>query len=406
MSFIPPNSRLQLSDTSGNINNKGVVGSNTTAPYLSTFPTTNTGTSQGTYLHLGVDGQNNLRTDFLNASGTSTGGFNFWTSNSTQSPQELAQISTDGILVDTQFKADNGACYIQTTPRQLKLMDTTGITDQEIRITDGTTTNIQTKGNIALSDGFYYNTNIDFTGFQSAQGDPVIGALGVMRADTHNILISDGDEGDIRSLSRIQPPTFLAGKGLEVFNFATGGKITGVAQSNNASLSCSTIDETIYGKLDKTSLVFNDGTINRASLNSATPTLTLNDGTNTSVLSTTQLLFNGVPVSGSPASASVLNFNIDGDPHSIIVVNIDGATQLTTYSNFVISSGGEDQYVLNFPINITNSSQITATYYSQSQKMFHSVDVFYTSSTITLQAQTTRFVVGLNTFYLSGIIFS
>jgi hypothetical protein len=97
MSFIPSNSILQLSDTSGNINNKGVVGSNTTAPYLSTFPTTNTGTSQGTYLHLGVDGQSNLRTDFLNASGTSSGGFNFWTSNSTQAPQELAQITELGI---------------------------------------------------------------------------------------------------------------------------------------------------------------------------------------------------------------------------------------------------------------------------------------------------------------------
>ena len=282
-------------------------------------------------------------------------------------------------------------------------MDTTGITDQEFRITDGTTTNVQTKGNIAISDGFY-NTNIDFTGFQSAQGDAVLGTLGVMTANTHNVLIQDGDGEDIRSLSRIQPPTFLAGKGLEVFNFETGGRITGVAQSDNASLSCSTIDETIYGTLDKTSLVFNDGTINRANLNSATPTLTLTDGTNTSVLSTTQLTFNGVPVSGSPASASTFNFNIDGDPYSVPVVSIDGAIQFTSSSTFSFYSTSIQTYTLNCSTIIPNDAVITATYFFQNT--FHSIDVSINPTYIDLTAQTAYFPIGFITFYLSGIIFS
>lgn len=639
MSFIPPNSRLQLSDTTGNINNKGVVGSNTKAPYLSTFPTTNTGTSQGTYLHLGVDGQSNLRTDLLNASGTSSGGFNFWTSNSTQAPQELAQITTDGVAVqrnqgvnqllicpfvvgsntttiiftqniasllpiDTPvqiipyagdpansqppsnpaFLQYNTTYYVIYSPSNLIFLSTTlggdpdidvsglagfciakvitlgqqnqaflnsnsltlmngeaqsvltptsltlnngqqilpyntqgtstgsfvftngttfdtitsiggnppltidadglqvhtalnmnndyitnlqsiqnnspnnvldiytnwnqdaGTWDAEIfmngqgilidlnsqdqswnfdtagtitqqssvgsitnwtlspttlSFTDGTNTGNYAKtsssltdgtntintqpnqilvsntnqshtqiqsGNINLTDGFYYNSIASYTGFQAIQGDPVLGALGVMRVNTHNISLADGDGGDIRSLSLIKPPTFQGGNGLEIYNYSTGGKIVGNAQNNTAFISCSTLDETAYGKLDKVSVVFNDGTYTRTDLNSATPSLTLYDGTNTAVYTTTGITYNGTsPFGGGGTTTTQVvlgttGFDFYGTPGTHYNVAIkSGVAYFTPFEFFnpVNITGSSGQYIIGtLPSNIIPTSDL------------------------------------------------
>jgi hypothetical protein len=61
------------------------------------------------YQHLGIDGQGNKKTDFLNMSAGNTGGYNFWTSNSTQAPILLTSISEDGIKIDKS--SNNGSLY-------------------------------------------------------------------------------------------------------------------------------------------------------------------------------------------------------------------------------------------------------------------------------------------------------
>jgi hypothetical protein len=101
MSFpIPENATLQLSNLQGNINHQGVLSANVNGtPILDGFPVTHTGTSVGTYQHLGIDGQN-LKTDFLNVSGTQDGGFHFWTSNSSQAPQLITELTTTGLKID------------------------------------------------------------------------------------------------------------------------------------------------------------------------------------------------------------------------------------------------------------------------------------------------------------------
>lgn len=98
-SFIPRNRTLQYSDTNGNIVHGGVLGSNTTTtPILTTFPTSNTGSSLGHY-HYTNPADGSLK--FLNASGTlGNGGHEFYTSNNTSAPSLNAKIASDGITID------------------------------------------------------------------------------------------------------------------------------------------------------------------------------------------------------------------------------------------------------------------------------------------------------------------
>jgi hypothetical protein len=112
---IPENAILQYSTLQGNINHQGVLTANVNGtPILDGFPVTNTGGSIGTYQHLGIDGQSNLKTDFLNVSGTQDGGFHFWTANSSQSPQLITELNTTGLKID--HSVAGGATLINLPP--------------------------------------------------------------------------------------------------------------------------------------------------------------------------------------------------------------------------------------------------------------------------------------------------
>jgi len=75
---------------------------------------------------------------------------------------------------------------------------------------------------------------------------------------------------------------------------------------NNPTIQLSNTVETTYSRSDLTSLYYNNGTIETAKLDSTAKTLTLNDGTNTSVLSTTGLTFSGVPYSRNMVNSSLI----------------------------------------------------------------------------------------------------
>jgi hypothetical protein len=74
-------------------------------------------------------------------------------------------------------------------------------------------------------------------------------------------------------------------------------------EPNEPSVKCSNQDESQYSKLKLEELIFYDGTIRTTTLSSVDKKLTLYDGTNTCVLSTTGLTFNDVPVSASGGGA-------------------------------------------------------------------------------------------------------
>ena len=94
----------------------------------------------------------------------------------------------------------------------------------------------------------------------------------------------------------LQPPTdannnqFILGNGVN-------SKVRLIVNANNPSVALTNQGENIYSRSDLTSLYYNNGTIETAKLDATAGTLTLNDGTNTSILSKTDLTFNGVSYS-------------------------------------------------------------------------------------------------------------
>lgn len=99
MSLIPDNFVLQYSSNAGDIAHQGVLGSNISRSTIltSTFPTTSTSDSLGHY-HYTEPTTNALQ--FLNASGSGIGGHKFYTSNSTTEPVNTASIGLDGLTID------------------------------------------------------------------------------------------------------------------------------------------------------------------------------------------------------------------------------------------------------------------------------------------------------------------
>jgi hypothetical protein len=90
---------FQAGDLLGNIAHQGVLASNITGTTVltPTFPTTSTGTSLGHY-HYTESSSNALQ--FLNVSGSGTGGHKFYTSNSSTAPINTATIDFNGLTID------------------------------------------------------------------------------------------------------------------------------------------------------------------------------------------------------------------------------------------------------------------------------------------------------------------
>lgn len=116
---------VQTLASNGQFNNQGVLAGNLNGtPALIGFPETPTADSQGMYQHLGISGEIGLSTNFLNVSGEETGGFNFWTSNSTTAPDKIMNLSTEGIQTTKQLKLNDGYYYTHVlTPTTTNIRD-------------------------------------------------------------------------------------------------------------------------------------------------------------------------------------------------------------------------------------------------------------------------------------------
>ena len=103
----------------------------------------------------------------------------------------------------------------------------------------------------------------------------------------------------------LQPPTndnynrFLQGNGIN-------SKIYVNVTDNNPSVQLTNQGENIYSISDLTKLYYNNGTIETLRLDSTAGTLTINDGTDSSVLSTTNLTFDGVPYSRNMINSTLV----------------------------------------------------------------------------------------------------
>lgn len=121
--------------SSSQLSINGILGSNVkgTEP-LTSFPTSPTGNSVGVFHHLGVKNDGNNEADLLNASGTQQGGFNFWNSNSTQSPKLLASIKSNGVSVGDTNITSGGVSIGNTNLRNSSLSVSNGTNTSDIFI--------------------------------------------------------------------------------------------------------------------------------------------------------------------------------------------------------------------------------------------------------------------------------
>ena len=189
---------------------------------------------------------------------------------------------------------------------------------------------------------------------------------------------------------------------------------------NNPTIQLSNTPETTYSRLDLSSLYYNNGTIETARLDSTAGTLTLYDGTDTSILSTTQLTFNGVPLSAGPTGATGATgaTGPQGDTGASgtgIPNTFDFTINSIPFSFSCVTSG--KQYTMvpqsSFSITLTDTQLLLDTLIDFSTNFLSAViyrdNVFYP---LQVDLVTGRLIVltgnfsGTQTIYFSGIIFS
>lgn len=114
------NTSLQFSDTFGNIGHRGILASNIYGTDLltETFPTTTTGDSVGHY-HYTEPTTNALK--FLNASGSGTGGHQFWNVSNADTPVKYFEVNRNNALLNTQLRNDTNNTNINFTTNELTL---------------------------------------------------------------------------------------------------------------------------------------------------------------------------------------------------------------------------------------------------------------------------------------------
>ena len=156
---------------------------------------------------------------------------------------------------------------------------------------------VDENASILLQDG-----NMNFTSIASGN------QVNIFRGESISSYDSTGNYAAF-----LQPPSndnynrFLTARGVN--SVALFG-----VPNNNPTIQLSNTPETTYSRSDLSSLYYNNGTIETARLDSTAGTLTLYDGTDTSILSTTDLTFNGVSL---PTSVSTNTTNIAKNTQSI-----------------------------------------------------------------------------------------
>lgn len=114
------NTTLQYGDNFGNIGHRGILASNIygTTSLTETFPTTSTGDSVGHY-HYTEPTTNALK--FLNASGSGTGGHQFWNVSNADTPVKYFEVNRNNALLNTQLRNDTNNTNINFTTNELTL---------------------------------------------------------------------------------------------------------------------------------------------------------------------------------------------------------------------------------------------------------------------------------------------
>ena len=333
--ILPTGTTLQYSTSGGDIHHQGIQSSSIDGTQiLPTFPVTSTGTSTGNYNHLGIDGQNNNKWDFLNVSGTLDGGYNFWHSSDTHAPLLISSIDDTGLTIDRSTSTSSleplptvtisgnnfaitdtpinippwnisgygtpiqvlhntahltvGTTYyaaglspqtvqIATNPDGSGILDTTDLSSapQPILATLGGAPIVTTKKSILTSEGLYILNDTNFA-------PAVLSTNGLSISDTSNNL-STVEPSAIRVQDASSYNTQIASYGINI----NGNAKTTVINEDNMTITDASNNNSV---LSATSLSITDNivstTINNYSVG-------INDGISSSLLNSTNLTFGG-----------------------------------------------------------------------------------------------------------------
>jgi hypothetical protein len=366
---IPQGTILQLGQADNSYPFQNIVATNISGTdYVDGFPTTSTGTSLGQYFHLGIDGQGNKKTDILNVSGTSTGGFNFWTSNSTDAPILLATMTTDGIgnASNTNF---------------LQLKENAG----QLQLYDGDNYSQNYPNSLTIgsqSTGFQTEINSDRINLTQTE-------LGTVTHQTTLTTPYDGNYNNALVCTGVNSvATITCSDSQPRLNITDNTTASSYLYKDHLQINSSGSQSNCYSD----NFTINNGTYTCAQLYSSTGgILTLTDNTNTSVLSSTDLTFNGKSI--FPALSS-FNFTVDASPYSFPFVSTG---ELTPQSSFSITTTASSITLIT--PNISTDSLISATIYRD--RVFSPLGVSLTTNSIVLTGDFN----GTQTIYFSGIIF-
>jgi hypothetical protein len=232
-------------------------------PIISQFPTAPTGNSQGLYHFTNVDPEGNKKTDYLNCSADQAGGgFNWWHSSSTQAPSKLLTVDRNATQLETKLKNKLETTVLDMANNTLKLVDASGNT----QLLNVEKNHIRMVSTSASSDIYPYSIKVDDSNF-------------IDQATCY---------------SNLQVPSQNYGTGLEIAN--TNSKVLAIANPNQPALLLSNQGQNIYNELTINNLSMNDGSKRTVFLNGNDQSLTLYDGSNNCVLSSSDLTFNGVSI--------------------------------------------------------------------------------------------------------------
>jgi hypothetical protein len=417
MSNIPI-TNIQYSQPDFSIYHQNVVASNVQGTsFVEGFPTAPTGTSLGMYQHLGIDGEANNKTDFLNVSGTSTGGYNFWTSNVSNAPILLADITTDGISIVKRTSQNyepfgtfgSGSNYVildhppvgSPTNWVLGNMYIVQVGNSNTFLFTGVNYNVKFVDTQVITFHTTSDPNspvIDSTGITSILipygGAPTISASTTLNDD---LVLTDNVATSTLNKSSLTLATTASGAFTEITN-------SSLKSQNNTNSYVSTLD---YSGVTIRDLANSIGTLvanNRVLVNSditgyvgtlTNSSVTINNGANISQLTATDLTFNGASI--LPIS-SVFNFTISS-LYSIPCVITGKQYTMTPQSSFSITATSSS-INLDLPIDFTHNN-LSAVLFRNN--VFYPLQVSLpTARLLTLTGDFS----GTQTIYFSGIIFS
>ena len=393
-------------NTSNNFIANNVLATNTEGtPVQNTFPTTSTGLSLGMYQHLGIDGQGNKKTDFLNMSAGYTGGYNFWTSNSTQAPILLTSISEDGIKIDKS--TNNGSLYnlpavLAGQINQIVFQGPPYLDSYGIRfgVYDNPVQALFNSGPFEIGVIYYAqasNAQTLLIRTTTNPSDPVLDcssflygqiAFAIVTGSTP-VIITENLTGENLTFINSVYNSVLTSKDLTINDTLSLYK----SKLTNIQLLIQDYGQSLSTIIDPSQITCDDSGTNNTII--GTNRVKISEPQNNSILTCQDLTFNNISI--LPYSTT-FNFTVDNNPYSFPCISTSNQITMCSQSNFNITVTGTN-IILTTQKNL-NKNFLTANIFRDNT--FYPLQVNFTTGNLIVL---TGNFMDTQTIYFNGFIF-